>query len=203
MLETTGPGRLRLESTHFLPQVLSPLVGAANRGEPLVPVVSAIVRILGFDSFVYGTSLCTRPDSEQKTYVFTTLPPDWVMRYDQRAYVEVDPRVLHIFDSAMPMVWDQRSERGKDAATDAFLDDAAAHGVASGVALAIYSADAHVMVAFNSAKPEIDELRRFEIARNVGDLFLLGVYFHEMFMKTVISQGLPPSSQGAPLSPRE
>jgi DNA-binding NarL/FixJ family response regulator len=59
------------------------------------------------------------------------------------------------------------------------------------------------VVAFNSAKPAIDELRRFEIARNIGDLFLLGVYFHEMFMKTVIERGIPPASQGAPLSPQE
>ena len=61
----------------------------------------------------------------------------------------------------------------------------------------------HVAVAFNSAKPEIDELRRFEIARNLGDMFLLGVYYHEIFMKMVIARGLPPQSQGAPLSPQE
>lgn len=204
MLEAREPGRPGRESSRFLPQVLSPLVSAAERGEPLASAVGAVVRILGFDSFMYGTSLCTRPGSEQKSYVFTTLPGEWVVRYDQRAYIEVDPRILHTFDSAMPLIWDQRSERGKDAVTDLFLDDAAAHGVASGITMAIYSAcEGHVAVAFNSAKPEIDELRRFEIARNIGDLFLLGIYFHEMFMKTVIERGLPPASQGVPLSPQE
>lgn len=204
MLEALGPGRPQRESARFLPQVLSPLVTAAERGEPLAPAVVAVARVLGFDSFMYGTSLCTRPDSEQRSYVFTTLPEEWVVRYDQRAYIEVDPRILHTFDSAMPLVWDQRSERGKDAATDAFLDDASAHGVASGVTIAIYCArEGHVVVAFNSANPRIDELRRFEITRNIGELFLLAVYFHEMFMKTVVERGLPPLSQGAPLSRQE
>ena len=42
-----------------------------------------------------------------------------------------------------------------------------------------------------------------EIARNLGDMYLLGIYFHEVFMKTVIARGLPPRFQGAPLSPQE
>ena len=34
-------------------------------------------------------------------------------------------------------------------------------------------------------------------------MVLLGVYFHEMFMKTVVERRLPPKSQGAPLSVQE
>ena len=196
MLQTLGPGRLRLESTRFLPPVLSPLVSAAERGEPLEPAVEAIVRVLGFDSFMYGTSLVTRPGHEETAYVFTTHPRDWVMWYDQQAYVEVDPRVKHIFDSAMPLIWDQESERGKDAATDAFLDDAAAHGVASGVAVAIYSAR-----GATSWWPITPAIRRStnsgatRSSRNLADLILLGVYFHELFMKTVVERGVPPHSK--------
>ena len=204
MLQSLAPGGVMLEGARFLPQVLTPLIGAAERGEPLEPVVSAIVRMFGFDTFVYGASLSVRPGQEAIGYIFTTAPRDWVARYDQRAYIEVDPRVLYSFDSAMPFVWDQASERGKSAATDAFLDDAAAHGVASGVAFAIHATpQGQVLVGFNSAQREISDLRRFEIARNLGDMYLLGIYFHEVFMKTVIARGLPPRFQGAPLSPRE
>jgi DNA-binding CsgD family transcriptional regulator len=204
MLQTLDPASLGLEVARFMPQVLSPLITAAERGEALEPAVSALVRVLGFDSFMYGASVSDRPNSEQKSYVFTTLPRPWVMRYDQRAYIEVDPRIQHVLDSAMPFIWDQRSERGKSAAIDAFLDDAAANGVSSGVAIAVYSAlGGRVAVCFNSANPEIDDLRRFEIARNMGDMYLLAIYFHEMFMKTVVARGLPPPSQGAPLSPQE
>src|SRR5260370_5599714 len=102
----------------------------------------------------------------------------------------------------MPSVWDQGSERGKSAATDTFLTDAAAHGVASGVAFAIYATpQGQVLIAFNSPQAELSDLRRLEIARNLGDMYLFGVYFHEVFMKTVVARGLPPRFQGAPLSP--
>lgn len=186
MLRPLGPGKLTLEGMRFLPPILSPLIDAAKRGEPLEPVVTAIVRMFGFDTFMYATSLSPRRGQEAVSYVFTTLPRQWVARYDQQAYIEIDPRVVCTFDSSLPFVWDQKSERGKSAAVDAYLDDAATHGVASGVSFVIYSpVGGHILVAFNSARPEIDEMRRFEIARNLGDMLLLGIYFHEVFMKTV------------------
>jgi LuxR family quorum-sensing transcriptional regulator LasR len=204
MLRPLGPGKLTLEGMRFLPPILSPLIDAAKRGEPLETVVAAIVRMFGFDTFMYATSLSPRRGQEAVSYVFTTLPREWVARYDQQAYIEIDPRVVCTFDSALPFVWDQESERGKSAAVDAYLDDAVTHGVASGVSFVIYSPiGGHILVAFNSARPKIDELRRFEIARNLGDMLLLGIYFHEVFMKTVVERGLPPKFQGAPLTPQE
>jgi LuxR family quorum-sensing transcriptional regulator LasR len=204
MLHSLGPGKVALEGSRFFPPILSPLINAAKGGEPLEPIVAAIIRMFGFDSFMYATSLSPRRGQEAISYVFTTLPREWVIRYDQMAYIEADPRVLYTFDSAIPFVWDQESERGKSTAIDAFLDDARSHGVASGVSFVIYSpVGGHVLVAFNSAQPEIDDLRRFEISRNLGDMVLLGLYFHELFMKTVVERGLPPKFQGAPLSPQE
>jgi LuxR family transcriptional activator of bioluminescence operon len=204
MLQIHAPTGVTLEGARFLPPVLAPLIAAAERGEHLEAVVSAIVRMFGFDTFVYGASLSPRPGQEAIGYIFTTAPREWVVRYDQRAYIEVDPRVLYSFDSAMPFIWDQESERGKSAATDAFLDDAAAHGVASGVAFAIHATpQGQVLVGFNSAQRELCDLRRLEVARNLGDMYLFGIYFHEVFMKTVVSRGLPPRLQGAPLSPQE
>jgi DNA-binding CsgD family transcriptional regulator len=204
MLHSLGPGKVDLQGTRFLPPILSPLITAAQQDEPLEPVVSAIIRMFGFDSFMYATSLSPRRGQEAISYVFTTLPREWVFRYDHKGYVEADPRVLYSFDSALPFIWDQDTERGKRAATDAFLDDAAAHGVASGVSFVVYSpVGGHVLVSFNSTRPFMDDLRRFEISRNLGDMILLGVYFHELFMKTVVERGLPPKSQGAPLSPQE
>ena len=204
MLHCFEPGKVTLEGTRFLPAVLSPLIDAAQRGEPLEPVITAMVRMFGFDTFLYGTSLSPRPGQEAVSYVFTTLPPRWVLRYDECGYIEADPRVLYSFDSAIPFVWDQASEHGKSVATDAFLDDAEANGVASGVSFSLRSAaGGHVLVAFNSKRPIIDDLRRLEISRNLGDMVLLGVYFHEMFMKRVIERGMPSGLQGVPLSPQE
>lgn len=204
MLKPLGLPKAESVNARFLPDVLAPLVSAAEHSDRWDSAVASVIRVLGFDSFMYGTSLVPRPGCEHQSYVFTTLSPDWVRRYDQRAYIECDPRILHTFNSAMPLVWDQSSSRGRSATVDAFLDDAAAHGVASGVVMAVHCAgEGHVVVAYNSRKPCIDEVRRFEISRNLGDLVLLSIYFHELFMKHVIARGAAPSFRGSPLSAQE
>ena len=48
------------------------------------------------------------PDKEAQLFVFTTMPAEWMMLYDQKAYVEVDPRMQLIARSTMPVLWEQR-----------------------------------------------------------------------------------------------
>jgi DNA-binding CsgD family transcriptional regulator len=60
-----------------------------------------------------------------------------------------------------------------------------------------------VIFAVSSATPKIDDQRRRETVEDLGNILLLGTFFHEIFMKSVVEQGLPPPSQGAPLSARE
>lgn len=116
------------------------------------------------------------------------------------AYVEIDPRILKTWNNALPMIWDRDSERGKDQKTDDFLDDAAEHGVASGVAFALHDPRyERVVVALNSSRAKIDDARRAQITSDLGDMLLLGALFHDVFMK----RGLPPISRGAPLSHRQ
>jgi len=194
-----------VDRSRYLPPMLLPLVKAAKRGDDIVPALLTAVHGLGFSTFGYATAnYHVRPDNDERMYVFTTAPPDWMIRYDQFAYVECDPRVLYSFDSALPFVWDQASQRGRNASTDQFLIDAAAHGIASGVSFPIYSVfPSRNMVTFSSPIPVIDSARRDEIIRNLGEMILFGQYFHELFMKAVIEKGLAPLSEGAPLSLRE
>jgi DNA-binding CsgD family transcriptional regulator len=202
MLTNVSPTRSSIDRAEFLPQLLAPL--AHSSGVSLDLGVLDIIRRLGFDSFMYGTSTSPHPTHESKSYVFTTLPRQWVVRYDERAYIEVDPRVLHGAASSTPLIWDRESESGRNPETDAFLTDAAAYGVASGVAFGLHDSRASlVIVALNSVVPRIDEQRRFTITSNLGDILLLGIYFHEIFMKNVVEQGVAPRLQGAPLSDRE
>jgi DNA-binding CsgD family transcriptional regulator len=190
--------------SEFVPNLLAPLIEVANSRNPLEPSVLAITKSLGFDSFMYGMSTSADPVQESRSYVFTTLPREWVVRYDQRAYIEVDPRVRHGIVSSTPLIWDSPTTRGRDAMTDAFLDDAAAHGVASGVAFALHGVGTGLaLIALNSANRFIDEARREAIVGMLGDILLFGMYFHEIFMKNVVEQGLAPRLQGAPLSDRE
>jgi LuxR family quorum-sensing transcriptional regulator LasR len=196
---------VRVDRSKYLPPLLLELIDAAERGRDLVPAVQAIVRKLGFDGFMYATaSYHLRPNNDERIYVFTTLPREWVQRYDQQAYVECDPRVLYSFESALPLVWDHASERGKNPRTDAFLRDAAAHGVGSGVAFPVYAGyPARTLVALNFSAPLIDEARRAHIATHLGEIVLFGQYFHELFVRGVIEKGIAPQFEGAPLSGRE
>ncbi len=196
---------VRVDRTKYLPPLLLELVEAAEAGGDLVPAVLAIVRKLGFDGFLYATaSYHLRPNNDERIYYFTTLPRDWVIRYDQRAYVECDPRVLYSFESALPLVWDGASERGRSPKTDAFLLDAAAHGVGSGVAFPVYAGyPARTLVSLSHSMPIIDDARRGQIAASLGDIVLFGQCFHELFVKGMIEKGVAPHFEGAPLSPRE
>ena len=205
MLQPLRLGPVAVDRARYLPPMLMPLVNAAARGDDIVAEVQALVRAFGFDSFMYATAnYHLRPDNDERMYVFTTLPREWVIRYDQRAYVECDPRVVASFDSALPLVWDQQSERGRSVKSDEFLADAAAHGVASGVAYPVYATyPSRNIVALNSASPLIVRERRNEIIQRLGEIVLFGQFFHELFVKGVIERGLPPVSEGAPLSSRE
>lgn len=204
MLQSLHLSHTKIASWGFIPPLLDPLVRAAENGQDLVPVIQSITRSFGFDTFMYGMSTSVRPDHESRMFVFTTAPIEWVIRYDQMAYIEVDPRILLLWDSTLPLVWDQRTVRGAGPKTDAFLDDAQRYGIASGVCMPLGDeVGTRVIVALNSGIAEIDEPRRLAITRNLGDIVLFAHYFHELFMKSIVRRGTQLHGTGRPLSGRE
>ena len=204
MLEPLSPGKVNLRANQYVPPFLTALVAAAAQGNVLLPIVQSITESLGFDSFMYAASAMLRPDHESTAWVYTTLPLEWVGRYDQMAYVEIDPRISLTWDSAVPLVWDQSTVRGVTKAADAFLDDAIRFGIASGVSFMFHGPrDSHVIVALNSNVTRNDDIRMQSITRNLADILMFGHYFHEIFMRSVIEKGARPRAAGVPLSPRE
>lgn len=188
----------------YVPSVAQPLFDAARVGEDLVPVVAEITKHFGFDTFTCGVSMSIRPDGETLIHAFTTMPAEWLVIYDQRSYVEVDPRIQTLLSAALPIIWDQQSFRGKRSDVDSFLDTALMYGLGSGVAVGFVDRKGHaVTVAFNSKDRLIGSLRKSEILKQMGDLVLFAHFFEEMFAATIIEQSIPPRSQGAPLSQRE
>jgi DNA-binding CsgD family transcriptional regulator len=184
--------------------MLRPLAFAEGNERAVVESTVAIVRSLGFDNFMYGASTSPKLDHESRSYVFTTLSREWVRRYDDQAYIDVDTRITRALDSPLPLIWDYEGEHGRSAKSDVFLDESLAHGVGSGVVCGTHGAGhTRVIFALSNAAPRIDDLRRREIVERFGDILLLGACFHAIFMKSVVERGLPPSSQGAPLSARE
>lgn len=188
----------------FVPRVLRPLIDAAERGEDLAPVVQAVTQSLGFDSFMFGISLSLRPNADSSSFVFTTLPSEWVRIWDERAYVEIDPRVQVGIESTLPHIWDQATYRGRSPQLDAFLDAAMGYGVASGVSVPIRDSRSRFAVcALNSRIPIVDEARRDLISQRLGDIVLLANYFYPLFIAGVLDQRIPPIYAGKPLSARE
>jgi DNA-binding CsgD family transcriptional regulator len=132
------------------------------------------------------------------------MPAEWTTLYDQKAYVEVDPRIQMTYESTLPVIWDQNDMRGKGARSDEFLDDAARHGTRSGLAFTLHDLDhGGIMIAYNSKQAVIDAARLQMIQRNLPDLLSFGHYFHEWFMKSIVDKGYPSRLKGAPLSGRE
>ena len=205
MLQALRFSLAKIPAWSFIPPILDPLVRAAELGRDLTPIIDSITKSFGFDSFMYGMCTSVRPDHESRMFVFTTAPPEWVARYDQMAYIEVDPRILLLWDSTLPLVWDQRTVRGGSKQCEAFLDDALEHGIASGVCMPLGDeVGTRVIVALNSRIAEVDECRRHAITRNLGDIVLLAHYFHELFMKAIIRRGGGQTPiAGRPLSERE
>lgn len=186
------------------PAVIAPLVKAAIHGRDLVPAVTAIVRSLGFDTFMYGLTTVYRPGHDSLAYVFTTAPQKWVRRYDHLAYIEVDPRIQAAIATSLPYIWDQSTERGKSPQVDRFIDDAARHGICSGVSFLLPDSDrAAVLLSLNSSLRAVDEQRRAMLLANFGTMLTFGYYFHEFFMRKVVSVGIPSRLEGSPLTNRE
>ena len=204
MFSRVSPGHVELDGAEFMPEFLLPLVTALEQGQDAGPVITAIVQRLGFENFLYCASVSPRLSQENRSYVFTTLPREWVVRYDQEAYIEVDPRFGPALDSALPFVWDYCTEYGRSPRVNKFLDESLAHGVGSGVVLGFRGAKSvRVIVALSNPSPRTDAAQRQIIADNLGAIVLFATHFHEIFMKAVIEPGIAPASQGAPLSPRE
>ena len=198
-----GPSKA-LQPLHLVPPRLQPLVAAANRGDDIAPIVDSIAKSFGFDGFMYGVSLCPRPNTETRQYVYMTWPPELGRIYDERALVEVDPRIHDLLESVVPLAWDQTTFRGRSGAVDDFLDLLQSFGLASGIVCPIR--DMHGRTAILSLGSVVainDEVRNSTIALAKGDIMLFGLYFHELFLRGVSNERIPPHLQGAKLSPRE
>ena len=195
--------RVAIDPNCSYPEIMTDMVAAANGGGDLVAAIDATIKALGFNTFMYGLVAALRPRAESRTWTFTTLPVEWVRRYEAEAFIEIDPRTQGLYQSGLPVIWDQ-SERGKSRRLDRFLDEASEYGTRSGIALLVPDADHNsCMVAFNSTVPILTSPRRRAITQAQGNLLMFGIHFHELFMKPLIKKGLAPSSQGSPLTTRE
>lgn len=204
MLSVIDPGAPAAISGYIINDQIARLSEAALRRRPLQPVMDSIVRELGFDSFMYGMSADRNPTRrDTRSYVWTTLPREWVALYGERGYIEVDPRVTKTYNRNVPLVWDA-TEFTDDALCRDFLRDAARFGVCSGVAISFRDPDhGRVLVAVDSRITPMDDARRQFVAMKLGEIVLLAMSFHDFFMAHLVDYEPSLMVRVASLSPRE
>jgi DNA-binding CsgD family transcriptional regulator len=197
-------GPLKVNRSGHLPAAIERLIAAAENGDDLAPIVQAITRNFGFDVFAHGVMLTLRLEAESQFYFFTTHTLEWVQIYDQRAYIEVDPRVHAALGTSLPVIWDQKSFRGGSAETEQFLDEAMRFGIASGVAVPVRDNQGHgSMTALSSSAPLYNPERLDFINLHLGEIVLFAQCLHEISRAAIVQRSIAPPSRGASLSGRE
>src|SRR5581483_2616618 len=154
---------------------LGALRHAAAANQAMDAPMLDITRALGFDSFLYA--VCT---GEARTRTWTTISTEWRALYEERRYMEVDPRFTHTRHRAAPCMWDSATTR-REWQVQEFLRDAARFGIRSGVAVSFHDADhARIVLALDSVVTPVSARRLDSIERRLGDVMLLATSLHDL-----------------------
>ena len=182
---------------------LASLSEPARKGESIINPLQAIVRSMGFSSFLYAVGTSKNLHHDERFYLWTTVPAEWIAEYDKNSYIEVDPRVSYGWSMwPTPLIWDRRIA-ANNSGVEAFLIRAAKYGVGSGLAIYLRDAGSKIMFALNRRQRVLSSKDREKISSITSQVMYLGTVLHSVFMANVIAKGLPPMQEGSPLSPRE
>jgi len=195
---------IEIPGANALPTYLSSIARAADLGVDLMPEITSVVDAFGFTSFGYCATTHSTSIVEGRMYELSTLPMEWGLRYDEKGYVEIDPRVGAAFGRTTPLSWEQSTWIGKTVDVDQFLDDAAEFGVGSGVCIPLHDASFGVArFDFNSTIRHVHVDRQADIKRAFGDLSLAARLLHDLFVIAIRRNELRPRLNGMPLTQRE
>jgi LuxR family quorum-sensing system transcriptional regulator SolR len=186
-----------------LPEFLHPFAEALARREPMSDALLLVVHSLGFDGFTYVTGNKPTVQREARSYVWTSMPIEWIREYDQNDYLEVDPRVTATVDFATPMPWDRYSfPETKRRRT--FFDAAARFGVCSGLSLALRDPSRALSgFVLTSRRPRLDEPTLARYAAIQGQVLMLAHYVHATLTTSIVDRDVTPPTAGCKLSSRE
>ena len=186
-------------ATELVTEVLQRAVGASVQ-EALVWATTR----LGFDTFVFGiVANDRRPDAESHTYILTNQAAQWVRTYDERAYLEVDPRVDLAAEPGYAF-WEARqfdsSPRHK-----VFLGDAAGYGIRSGLVVGLCTRDppSYAMMALNSTAATLDQFDAEQRLLVAGQATILGKVLSRSMRKFLYDQQLVFPAPAMKLNARE
>jgi DNA-binding CsgD family transcriptional regulator len=145
-------------------------------GSPdLGQAVTSVRDLLRVDHLVYHSSkLGVSPSVDP--YIRLTYPSEWVKRYLERGYVDVDPVLREGFQRSLPFDWGEL--RITTAVEAAFMQDALAHGVGPhGMSIPVRTKAGHRGLVSLSASGAAEEWCEFRLA-NVAKLVSIANRIH-------------------------
>lgn len=159
---------------------------------------------LGFDTFVFGiVANDRRPDAESRTYVITDQAEAWIRTYDERAYLELDPRVELAGEPGYAF-WEAR-QFDKDPRHRLFLRESSAYGIESGLVIGLCTRDppSYAMLGLNRAVPTFNSWRAEQCLLVAGQASILGKVLSRAVRSFLNKQELLFPAPPMKLNPRE
>ena len=153
---------------------------------------------LQFDTFLYGMRI-TSPGEKVKDFILSSYPEGWWNTYLTSNYIEIDPVMKYGFPGMLPYIWG-RAESLNNQERE-FLDDAAGHGLRTGVTLPVHKNSAESGL-LSLCRPDVRRAQDRELDANLANGQLMAIYLHEAIHKIILSPDLVKPKSVA-LTPRE
>lgn len=83
------------------------LLTARNEAD-LKASAQRITQQLGYDNFQYGLAYRQAGDDELRYYLLGSYPEQWLDRYFDQRYIDIDPSMLHCVGNSTPLIWTHR-----------------------------------------------------------------------------------------------
>jgi LuxR family transcriptional activator of conjugal transfer of Ti plasmids len=117
---------------------------------------------------------------EGEPNVITSYPKDWVERYAEESYIEVDPVVRRGRRPGPAFLWDCRDDRAARSARERrFLADALSAGIQSGVAIPVPAGFGRFAMLSFAADRRVPELERIvQDARDILQMMSIACHAH-------------------------
>ena len=211
MQRMLGLQDIQFDEKRMYPPIMQPVIKAVRTNGNVLAAVEGVVHGFGFSEFLFGTSAAHHPSSGKNAkllritplWALSNAPLAWAEEYVKCGFIEIDPRVQGLVDSALPVYWDQ-SLRSCSERLALFLERAAHYGIRSGVSYLIPSADRFgCIAAYSSDRAVLDDVSRGLLQQHEPNLLTFGTYCHEILVRQMVRRGARPIVPGVSVTQRE
>lgn len=117
---------------------------AARTNEELVAETGKLLAEIELDTFVIATYVKDDDDPAEvpSALVMGQCPLDWIERYNQKGYIDVDTRLASSLTQASPYLWDRTQFNGHEA--EELFEEAASYGIRAGISTALLNHEGYL-----------------------------------------------------------